>query len=157
MIIAKDKKGFTLTELIVVISVTGILFTILAVLLSRFIITNRNLNIKNNISNEVYEIGLIIDNEINNLNVEGLPVYISTTEKQIFTIDLITGEKTNCFSFVSSGNTIVYSGENKKKLQYINDIVFIRTDHLLLVKICYNEQVYEKSYYLLKVGEINEE
>lgn len=154
MIVNNNKKGFTLTELIVVISVTGILFTILAVLLSRFVITNRKLNIKNKVANEVYEIDLIIENEINNLNIDGLQIYINDEEKQIFTFDLITGEKIVCISFVNGENTIIHFGESNKKLQYIDDIVFTIKDHLLLTKIYYEDQIYERTYYLLKVGEI---
>ncbi|MGM9900145.1 MAG: type II secretion system protein [Bacilli bacterium] len=154
MKILKYKKGFTLTELMVVISITGILFTVLAVLLSKFVMTNRKLNIKNKIANEVYEIDLLLENTVNSLNIEGLSVYINEIEKEIYSIDLISGEKKVYFSFSNSERTSVIFGDTYKNLQYIDNILFIRTGHLLSLKMCYNEQTYERSYYLLKVGEM---
>lgn len=153
MKIMKCKKGFTLTELMIVISITGILLSVLAVLLSKFVMTNRKLNLKNMIANEVYEIDLIVESIVNDLNIEGLTVCVSEVEKQIYTLDSISGDKTVYFSFLNSESTNKIFGKNNKKLQYIDNIEFIHSNHLLLLKMCYKDQTYERTYYLLKVGE----
>lgn len=151
--IMKCKKGFTLTELMIVISITGILLSVLAVLLSKFVMTNRKLNLKNMIANEVYEIDLIVESIVNDLNIEGLTVCVSEVEKQIYTLDSISGDKTVYFAFLNSESTNKIFGKNNKKLQYIDNIEFIHSNHLLLLKMCYKDQTYERTYYLLKVGE----
>lgn len=137
----KLKQGFTLTELIVVIVISGIVLT----MLGYFIINFHHLNEQITWSNEQYYEEQLVCKTLkaffNEASLNG--DFVSVSDHQVLNRNL-----NKSFLFDNEKGAFIYE-EQTYLVKTITDLCFLRTEKICTLKIIFNNnEVYQETFYI---------